>query len=561
MRRDPYEVLGVARDARRARDQEGLPPPRARAAPGREQPRPAGRGEVQGGRRGLRDPLRRRAPGGLRPLRLRGPRLARLRLAGQGFGSFADIFDAFFGGDPFGGASAAAAAPGASRAATWRWRSRSRSRRRRAATPVEVEYDAGGPLRALPRQRRRAGHADRDLPPLRRRGRLRAVTRTAFGQLVREQACDACGGEGRIPPSRARSATGRGRRAVRKTLEVDVPAGIADDQRIRLSGRGHAGERGGPPGDLYVLVRVTEDERFLRDGNDLVTVVDVPAPAAALGTTVTVPTLDGDEEIDVPAGTQPGTVVTLRGRGHADARPRPPRRPAGGAERGDPAQPQRRASASCSRSCATRSPRTTSRARPRVAAVEGEAGAALIRLAFRAPGRGTPSACWPRCSSWRPRAFEQVDGEGLVEFAALRRARRAAVAPPRARRRWAACACSVSGREVPDDWAERWRRFHRPVLVGGVSTCARPGSEPASAGGDRDRDRSRAGVRHRHAPHHAHVPGAAARAGAARLARRPRLRLGRARDRGRQARLRPGRRRRPRPAAIEATLATRATTA
>jgi molecular chaperone DnaJ len=94
-----------------------------------------------------------------------------------------------------------------------------------------------------------------------------------------------------------------------------VPPGIADEQRIRLSGRGHAGERGGPPGDLYVLVRVTEDERFLRDGSDLVTVVDVPAPAAALGTTVSVPTLDGDEEIDVPAGTQPGTVLTLRGRG------------------------------------------------------------------------------------------------------------------------------------------------------------------------------------------------------------------------------------------------------
>ena len=66
-----------------------------------------------------------------------------------------------------------------------------------------------------------------------------------------------------------------------------------------------------------MLVRVAEDERFLRDGSDLVTVVDVPAPAAALGTTVTVPTLDGDEEVDVPAGTQPGTVVTLRGRGHA----------------------------------------------------------------------------------------------------------------------------------------------------------------------------------------------------------------------------------------------------
>ena len=99
------------------------------------------------------------------------------------------------------------------------------------------------------------------------------------------------------------------------TLAVDIPAGISDEQRVRLTGRGHAGERGGPPGNLYVLVRVRPDERFLRDGSDLVSVVDVPAPAAALGTVVTVPTLEGEEELEVPAGTQPGTVMELRGRG------------------------------------------------------------------------------------------------------------------------------------------------------------------------------------------------------------------------------------------------------
>ena len=144
---------------------------------------------------------------------------------------------------------------------------------------------------------------------------MRAVSRTAFGQLVRDQVCDACAGDGRVPSEPCTECGGRGLKAIRKTLDVDVPAGIADDQRIRLSGRGHAGERAGPPGDLYVIVRVTEDERFVRDGNDLVTVVDVAAPAAALGTSVSVPTLDGDEQVDVPAGTQPGTVVTLRGRG------------------------------------------------------------------------------------------------------------------------------------------------------------------------------------------------------------------------------------------------------
>ncbi|HEV2074805.1 MAG TPA: DnaJ C-terminal domain-containing protein, partial [Thermoleophilaceae bacterium] len=147
-------------------------------------------------------------------------------------------------------------------------------------------------------------------------GQVRSVARSAFGQVVRAHPCDACGGEGKLAREPCGRCGGRGREAERRKLQVDVPAGIADEQRIRLAGRGHAGERGGPAGDLYVLVRVSPDERFVRDGNDLVTAVDLPAPRAALGATVTVPTLDGDdEEITVAPGTQPGTVITLRGRG------------------------------------------------------------------------------------------------------------------------------------------------------------------------------------------------------------------------------------------------------
>jgi molecular chaperone DnaJ len=98
-------------------------------------------------------------------------------------------------------------------------------------------------------------------------------------------------------------------------VKVDVPAGISDGQRIRVTGRGHAGERGGPAGDLYVVVRVREDQRFLRDRDDLVTVVDVPVPLAALGGTIQVPTLDGEIPVELPAGTQPGETITLSGRG------------------------------------------------------------------------------------------------------------------------------------------------------------------------------------------------------------------------------------------------------
>jgi molecular chaperone DnaJ len=127
--------------------------------------------------------------------------------------------------------------------------------------------------------------------------------------------CDVCGGEGRVPEQACGVCRGPGKVREQRTLAVDVPAGISDGQRIRLSGRGHAGERGGPNGDLYVVVRVQEDERFVRDQEDLHTVIDVPAPLAALGTTVPVPSLDGDIPLEIPAGTQPGEIITLRSRG------------------------------------------------------------------------------------------------------------------------------------------------------------------------------------------------------------------------------------------------------
>jgi molecular chaperone DnaJ len=231
----------------------------------------------------------------------------------HGFGSFADIFDAFFGGDPFG--AAFGRGPGRVQGGDVAVAVEVSLEEAARGTTVDVAYDVVDTCERCGGSRAEPGTPVETCSRCGGAGRVRAVTRTAFGQLVREQACDVCGGEGRVPAEPCRECGGRGRRAVRRTLELDVPAGIADEQRIRLAGRGHAGERGGPPGDLYVLVRVTEDERFLRDGNDLVTVLDVPAPAAALGATLTVATLDGEERIEVAPGTQPGAVITLRGRG------------------------------------------------------------------------------------------------------------------------------------------------------------------------------------------------------------------------------------------------------
>jgi molecular chaperone DnaJ len=146
-------------------------------------------------------------------------------------------------------------------------------------------------------------------------GRVQHVAQTAFGQFVQTGACAACGGRGQIVRSPCKECRGRGRVAAARSVEVQVPAGIADGQRLRLPGRGHEGEPGAPAGDLYVSVAVAEDERFHRDGNDLVSVLDVPFTQAALGAGLEVDTLDGKERVEVKPGTQPGDVLVLRGKG------------------------------------------------------------------------------------------------------------------------------------------------------------------------------------------------------------------------------------------------------
>jgi molecular chaperone DnaJ len=146
-------------------------------------------------------------------------------------------------------------------------------------------------------------------------GQLQAVTRTLLGQMVRTMVCEECHGDGRVPQQPCGECRGRGRVTSRRTVEVEVPAGISEGQRIRLGGRGHAGEAGAPAGDLYVVVRVREDDRFVREGDNLITALDVPAPQAALGGTLEVPTLEGSASLELPAGTQPGEVLTLRGAG------------------------------------------------------------------------------------------------------------------------------------------------------------------------------------------------------------------------------------------------------
>jgi molecular chaperone DnaJ len=223
------------------------------------------------------------------------------------FGSIGDLFDAFFGAGAFAGARSggedatlaveidlAEAATGVMRTVSFdvvQVCERCRGNGAEPGTPIETCPRCGGS------------------------GQLQATTRTPFGQMLRRLVCDVCRGDGRVAKEPCRDCRGEGRVSRERELEVEIPAGIADGQRIRLTGRGHAGAVGTPAGDLYVLVRVRADERFVRDGDDLLTALDVPAPLAALGAQLDVPTLDGDATVEVPAGTQPGEVLMLRGRG------------------------------------------------------------------------------------------------------------------------------------------------------------------------------------------------------------------------------------------------------
>jgi molecular chaperone DnaJ len=147
------------------------------------------------------------------------------------------------------------------------------------------------------------------------RGQLRHVSRSVFGEFVRTQSCPTCGGAGRVVETPCTACAGEGRVLGTKELEVEIPAGIHDGQRIRMRGEGHAGANGGLPGDAYVEVHVARDARFERDGDDILASVDLTIVQAARGTTVTIPTLAGDVELEFEPGTQPGEVRVLRGKG------------------------------------------------------------------------------------------------------------------------------------------------------------------------------------------------------------------------------------------------------
>jgi molecular chaperone DnaJ len=228
------------------------------------------------------------------------------------FGSLADLFSAFFGDDVvFGGRPGGRRGRGADLAATVE------IDLVEAAHGVtrEVPFEAAVPCERCGGDGAEPGSEITTCPACSGSGRLQQVTRSVFGEFVRTQACPDCAGSGRRIARKCAECRGAGRVVQERALAVEIPPGIHHGQRIRLSGEGHAGVVGGRAGDVYVEVRIRPDERFVREGDDIYTTVDLTFTEAALGATVAIPTLDGEEELDLAPGTQPGEILILRGRG------------------------------------------------------------------------------------------------------------------------------------------------------------------------------------------------------------------------------------------------------
>lgn len=146
-------------------------------------------------------------------------------------------------------------------------------------------------------------------------GETQQVQRSLLGQVITTRPCRTCRGYGTVIADPCRQCNGDGRVRARRTVRANIPAGVGDGIRVRLAGQGEVGPGGGSPGDLYVEVKELQHERFSRDGVDLHCTVRVPMTAAALGAALSLDTLDGTEDLDIPGGTQSGTVITLRGQG------------------------------------------------------------------------------------------------------------------------------------------------------------------------------------------------------------------------------------------------------
>lgn len=230
-----------------------------------------------------------------------------------GFGGLGDIMDAFFGG---GGSSGGGR--GRSRVQTGTdalLRLELTLEECASGVNRDITVDTAVMCESCEGGGSRAGSAPSTCDTCGGRGEVQSVQRSFLGQVMTSRPCPVCKGFGEVISDPCQQCSGDGRVRARRTITVKIPAGVGDGMRVRLAGEGEVGPGGGPAGDLFVEVEEKPHERFTRDGADLHCNVQLPMTAAALGTMITLDTLDGQETLTVDAGTQPGAEYVLNGQG------------------------------------------------------------------------------------------------------------------------------------------------------------------------------------------------------------------------------------------------------
>jgi molecular chaperone DnaJ len=230
----------------------------------------------------------------------------------QGFDGFGDIFDAFFGGAARGGTRRRR---GPARGADLRYNAKITFEEAVFGTDKEIEFGRAERCDACNGRGTEAGTDLVTCPDCGGAGEIRRSQQSIFGQFVNVSACGRCQGEGRIVESPCQHCRGLGRERKVRKLSVRIPAGVDDGAQIRLTGEGEAGPRGGDYGNLYVVLSVEPSKVFERLEYHILYELPLNVAQAALGARVTVPTLDGETELEVPAGTQTDDEFVLRGKG------------------------------------------------------------------------------------------------------------------------------------------------------------------------------------------------------------------------------------------------------
>jgi molecular chaperone DnaJ len=318
MARDYYEVLGVSRDA----DKEEMKRAYRRLARkyhpdvNKEAAAEETFKEISRAYEVLSDP----------EMRARYDRFGEAGVSGAGMGAggfqdfgdmggFADIFESFFTG--FGGAGAAGARrrSGPARGDDLRLDLKLEFQEAVFGGEKEIRISHLETCKTCSGSGAKAGTRPRTCSTCSGSGQVRRATRTPFGSFTQVSVCPTCNGTGQMIEDKCEVCGGSGQRQETKKLKLTIPAGVDNGTRLRVSSEGDAGQRGGPPGDLYVYLFVNENPEFHRDGINILSEVKISYLQAILGCKLDVQTVDGAEEVTIPPGTQPGTVLNLEGKG------------------------------------------------------------------------------------------------------------------------------------------------------------------------------------------------------------------------------------------------------